>query len=390
MPSAQIIAIGTELLLGVTQDTNTAYLAKTLNQYGIDLFKTSIIGDNELRIAQEIRTSLEQADIVITTGGLGPTVDDPTRQAVARAFVVELDFCPELWEQIQQRFKAYGREPSENNKRQAYLPQGAVAIENPVGTAPAFYFLRDKKIVISLPGVPSEMKTLLHDKVIPLLQQQYGLASTTLSRILHTAGMGESNVDELVADFEQYSNPTVGLAAHPGLVDIRITAKAASREQAQKMIAPIEAQIRERLGVKIFGSDETTLADALGELIACHHLILDLFYASQLKDAGQDLNQYPFFNQCREITITSRTGELPRDSLYNDGKEHDYLVLLPPSDEKRRFFKISLYLAGKTYQVTRSFGGHPALYEIWARNHILSFIRESIIEEKGDECKKQN
>jgi nicotinamide-nucleotide amidase len=388
MPTAQIIAIGTELLLGVTVDTNTAYLAKTLNQYGIDLFKTSIIGDNEQRIAQEIRTSLEQADIVITTGGLGPTVDDPTRQAVALAFETDLDFRAELWEQICQRFKGYGREPSENNKRQAYLPQGAAAIENPVGTAPAFYFLQNDKIVISLPGVPSEMKTLLHDKVMPLLQKQFNLTGITFSLILHVAGMGESNVDELVADFEKYNNPTVGLAAHPGLVDIRITAKAASQAQAMEMISPIETEIRQRLGVKIFGTDDATLPDALNELIAFHHLTFDLFFANSLKSVGQDLEQYPFFHERTEIPDALAAIGQPDDSLYNDGKAHDYLILFQESDQNRQLFKMNLHLSGKLYQNTRSFGGHPALYAAWARNQILSFIRESIIEQKGDVCKQ--
>jgi competence/damage-inducible protein CinA-like protein len=215
MPTAQILAIGTELLLGVITDTNTAYIARSLNQYGVDIFKTGTIGDNEARIAEEIRAILQESDILITTGGLGPTVDDPTRQAVARAFGVELDFHPELWEKIEARFRAYGRPPSENNKRQAYLPRGAQAIENPVGTAPAFAYWKEGKVVVSLPGVPSEMKTLLEDAVIPMLRVRFKLAGITLSRTLRSAGMGESNVDELVSELEKLSNPTVGLAAHP-------------------------------------------------------------------------------------------------------------------------------------------------------------------------------
>jgi molybdenum cofactor synthesis domain-containing protein len=131
MPSAQILAIGTELLLGAITDTNTSYIARALNQYGIDIFRTGTIGDNEARIADEIRSILKETDILITTGGLGPTIDDPTRQAVALAFGVELDFHPELWEQIQARFRNYGHPPTENNRRQAFLPHGAQAIENP-------------------------------------------------------------------------------------------------------------------------------------------------------------------------------------------------------------------------------------------------------------------
>ena len=127
MPVAEIITIGTELLLGEIQDTNTSYIAKILNSAGIDIYHASMIGDNEERIALEIRAAIDRADIVITTGGLGPTVDDPTRNAVALAFDRETEFKPELWDQILTRFKAYGRNPSENNKRQAFIPVGAVA-----------------------------------------------------------------------------------------------------------------------------------------------------------------------------------------------------------------------------------------------------------------------
>jgi molybdenum cofactor synthesis domain-containing protein len=158
MPVAEVITIGTELLLGVIQDTNTSFIAKTLNSAGIDIFHASMIGDNEERIALEIRAALKRADIIITTGGLGPTIDDPTRDAVALAFNRRTEFKPELWDQILARFKAYGRTPTENNKRQAFIPEGAVAIPNPVGTAPAFYIEENHKILFSLPGVPSEMK----------------------------------------------------------------------------------------------------------------------------------------------------------------------------------------------------------------------------------------
>src|SRR5512135_2170348 len=138
MPAAEIIAIGTELLLGEIQDTNTRYLARLLRDYGVDLYRTTIVGDNVDRIAHAIRESLSRCQIIITTGGLGPTVDDPTRQAVAMAAGTELEFQPQLWDQIQDRFERFGRNPTENNRRQAYIPRGAIAMENPVGTAPAF------------------------------------------------------------------------------------------------------------------------------------------------------------------------------------------------------------------------------------------------------------
>ena len=138
MPSAEIITIGTEILLGEIVDTNTRFLARTLRGLGVNLFRTITIGDNAQRIAEAIQDSMRRADIVITTGGLGPTVDDPTREAVARAVGVETEFREELWEQVKTVIARYGRVPGENQKRQAFVPRGAIAIENPVGTAPSF------------------------------------------------------------------------------------------------------------------------------------------------------------------------------------------------------------------------------------------------------------
>jgi nicotinamide-nucleotide amidase len=165
MPTAEIIAIGTELLLGEIQDTNTRYLARLLRDHGVDLYRTTIVGDNVERIAQAIRESLARCQIVITTGGLGPTVDDPTRQAAALAVGVDLEFRPELWDQIQDRFKRYNRPATENNRRQAFIPKGAIAVENPVGTAPAFIVETPTQAIVSLPGVTPEMEYLIKKAV---------------------------------------------------------------------------------------------------------------------------------------------------------------------------------------------------------------------------------
>ena len=251
MPSAEIITIGTEILLGEIVDTNTRYIARLLRGLGVDLYRTSTIGDNVERIAEAIRNAMTRADIVITTGGLGPTVDDPTREAVARAVGVETEFRQELWEQILEIITRYGRQPSENQKRQAYVPRGAIAIKNNVGTAPAFIVENPPlplgegqgvRAVISLPGVPKEMEFLLHEAVIPYLQKSYNLNQIIKVRLLHTAGAGEADVDERIGDFETLANPTVGLAAHSGIIDIRIAAKAETEAEADRMIAKVEGR----------------------------------------------------------------------------------------------------------------------------------------------------
>ena len=259
MPSAEIITIGTEILLGEIVDTNTRFLARALRGLGVNLFRTVTIGDNSARITEAIQESMRRADIILTTGGLGPTVDDPTREAVARAAGVETEFREDLWEQVKAVIMRYGRVPGENQKRQAYIPQGAIAIENPVGTAPSFIveFPREGKTgaIISLPGVPQEMELLFHRSVAPYLQKKFDLRDVIKVRLLHTSGWSEASIDEKVEDFEQLANPTVGLAAHTGIVDIRIAAKAESEAEADRMILEVETTIRDRLGSAVYGAD---------------------------------------------------------------------------------------------------------------------------------------
>ncbi|MES0344817.1 MAG: competence/damage-inducible protein A, partial [Anaerolineales bacterium] len=189
---AEIITIGTELLLGELVDTNTRYIARALREIGLDLYRTSTVGDNIDRIAEEVQASMQRADAVITTGGLGPTIDDPTREGIAKACGVETIFVPELWQQIEERFSGFGSVPTENNRRQAYIPAGSIPIENSVGTAPGFIVETDHSVVISMPGVPAEMQHLLVNDVIPYLKQRLGLKSIIKSRIVRTSGIGES------------------------------------------------------------------------------------------------------------------------------------------------------------------------------------------------------
>src|SRR5512146_3038020 len=261
MPSAEIITIGTEILLGEIVDTNTRYIARTLRSMGVDLYRTITIGDNVERIADAIRQSMERAEIVITTGGLGPTVDDPTRETVAKATGVELEFREDLWQQVVAVVSRYGRKPSENQKRQAYIPKGALAIPNPVGTAPCFIVETERNAVVSLPGVPNEMEHILHESIIPYLQKRFDLNEIIKIRVLHCAGLGEGMIDEQIADLETLSNPTVGLAAHTGVGDIRIAAQATSAAAADRMIAEIEQKVLEKLGDVVFGADEDNLED---------------------------------------------------------------------------------------------------------------------------------
>lgn len=268
MPKAELIAIGTELLLGEIQDTNTRSIARMLREINIDLFRSTIIGDNSARISALFLEALTRSDIVIATGGLGPTVDDYTREAAARAFNVDLIFQPHLWKKIKERYSTRGITPSDNNQRQAFIPASAIVVQNPVGTAPGFILQREEKTLVCLPGVPREMETLMEETVMPFLIKTYGLQGLIKVKVLHVSGVPESRVDQLVAEYETWQNPTVGLLAHPGIVDVRITAKADSETLADEMIRSLEVPIRGRFGMDIFGMDEETLEEHVRQLIA--------------------------------------------------------------------------------------------------------------------------
>ena len=261
---AEILSIGSELLLGQIVDTNSAVISRHLAAIGLDVYYRTTVGDNLNRLAAVLRQALERSQVVITTGGIGPTADDVTREAVALATNRELVFSEHLMVQIEAFFRSRGFKFSPSNRRQAFIPRGAIPVENPVGTAPAFIVPVGDRCVITLPGVPREMEHLLVRRVLPYLRERYSLEGEIRLRVLKVVGLGESGIGELLGDFmEKGRNPTVGTLAHLGQVDVRIAAKGPDAEAAQRLIEPVEAAIRERLGDLIFGVDGETLESAV-------------------------------------------------------------------------------------------------------------------------------
>ena len=378
MPSAEIISIGTELLLGEIVDTNARFLAISLRNAGIDLYRKTTVGDNVKRIAQAIQQSLQRCDIVITTGGLGPTIDDPTRDAVALAIGVNPEFHPELWEQIKARFQRLGRLPTENNRRQAYIPEGARAIENPVGTAPIFILEYQSHVIISLPGVPSEMEYLMEHAIIPFLCQHYDLHGIIKSRVLHTVGVGESQIDDLIADLEALSNPTVGLAAHSGQVDVRITVKADSEDASGKLIEPIENTLRERLGDCIYGVDHETLEEIALRSIASNNWTLSVIEAGLGGNLIRRLAaaKGPFLGGQVLTESPSADGLLKLVDAYRQSQHADVGlgVAIQPSE---RTYEVLLVLITprEMQQFKRLYGGPSEYAPMWAFNQSLDIIR---------------
>lgn len=387
MPSAEIITIGTEILLGEIVDTNAQYIARKLRDAGIDLYRKTTVGDNAQRIAQVIQEALKRCDIVITTGGLGPTVDDPTREAVALAFNVPTEFRPVLWEQIQKRFQRFGRQPTENNKRQAHVPQGALAVENPVGTAPAFIMETGQHSVIALPGVPSEMQYLLQNAILPYLYRRYHLTGLIKVRVLHTAGVGESQIDALVGDLEKLANPTIGLAAHSGQVDVRITAKASSEAEANSLIQHIEADLRTRLGDCIYGADQETLEEVALHTIQKKEWTLAVVEAGTggiliqrltPKTNNPQLNQNNPFRGGETLTTLPTPSELGRIAAsYRQSRRVEAClgVAIYPSQEKYDVHIVLITPLGQQ-QISQPYGGPPEYAPRWALNYSLNLIRK--------------
>ncbi|MBI2432524.1 MAG: hypothetical protein HYV26_06615 [Candidatus Hydrogenedentes bacterium] len=235
--NAELLMIGTELLLGQIQDTNASYMGQTLALHGINLFQKTTVGDNQQRIMAALDGALSRAGVVLCSGGLGPTEDDITRECIAELLGRKLEFRQALWDEVVQRFAPLRVKITENNKRQATLPVGAIAIDNPHGTAPGLIIEDARGIIICMPGVPMELKPMLETKVIPYLLRKFGQQGVLHCRVLKVCAMGESRVDSIIGDLILAStNPTIGLLASPDAVRIRIAARASSIVEAQALV----------------------------------------------------------------------------------------------------------------------------------------------------------
>jgi len=270
---AELISIGTELLLGEILDTNAQYLAARLPPLGIDLYYMSKVGDNLERLTEVIGRAWGRSDLVITTGGLGPTEDDLTREAIARVLGEELSVDREMERQLREFFARRGVAMPERNVKQAALIPSARAIPNPRGTAPGWWVERQGRMIVAMPGPPSEMERMWEHEVAPELERRRP-GAVLMTRTLKTVGLGEGHVDELISPLLKSTNPTIGVYARADGVQLRIAAKAATKEEAQRLIEPVEAEMRRILGDIVWGADDDTLESAVGDLLRRHGLTL--------------------------------------------------------------------------------------------------------------------
>jgi nicotinamide-nucleotide amidase len=267
--NAEIVSIGSELLLGQIVDTNASWIAQRLAEAGVNLFYKTTVGDNMDRMVEVLDRALDRSDVVVTGGGIGPTQDDLTREAIAKVTGRKVVTDPGSLLELRERFQKRGFILTKNNERQAQIPDGAIVVRNPNGTAPAFIVETDRGVTISLPGVPFEMKWLVENEVIPYLREKFGLTQMIHYRILKVADLGESAVDDRIGHLiAESANPTVGVLAHPGQVDVRIAALAKSIDEANGLIDVVDTEVRELLGDHIFGVDDETIESVIGKLVA--------------------------------------------------------------------------------------------------------------------------
>jgi nicotinamide-nucleotide amidase len=270
---AEIIPVGTEILLGNIIDTNSSFLANQLPLLGIDLYFISTVGDNQKRLVDTLKQAWQRADLIITTGGLGPTQGDITREAISKLVGEELKVDEKLWQELQDLLRRYPDKIPQSNIKQATIIPSAQIIPNSMGTAPGWWVEKDDHIIIALPGPPDEMKLMWQEGVLPKLEQRV-TGEIILSRTIKTFRLAEAKVDELVARLSKLPNPTLATYVNPDGVYLRITAKAKGKKEAQRLISQSEEQIRNILSPDIWGVDDDTLNSVIGELLRARNLSL--------------------------------------------------------------------------------------------------------------------
>lgn len=264
--NAHIISVGTELLMGDILNTNTKYIAEELNIIGIDVFRQSVVGDNLSRIVSELSRAFEEADIVITTGGLGPTQDDLTKEAAAEFLKREMILDRNVFHDLESFFSKRGLTVNTGNKRQAYFPQGSVIIKNNNGTAPGCVIEFESKVLMILPGPPREVIPMMKEYVLPYLERKSEKKFAT--KVVNIAGIGEGHMEEMILDLiENQTNPTIAPYAKEKGLTLRITASGHSVDEAEKLIEPVLEKIKERLGDNIVAIGDTDLESVVAKML---------------------------------------------------------------------------------------------------------------------------
>ncbi|MDU4860811.1 MAG: competence/damage-inducible protein A [Terrisporobacter othiniensis] len=272
---AEIITVGTEILLGDIINTNTHYLSNELANMGVDVYYQITVGDNENRLLNQLEESFRRSDLVVLTGGLGPTQDDLTKEVCAKYFNLNMEFHQPSWDKIIEIHNKMKRTPTENNKKQAYFPVDSIILPNEYGTAPGCIMEKDNKTIIVMPGPPREMKPMFDNFVKPFLQKNS--EDILKSKVIRIIGVGESKVENDLLDLIQKQvNPTIATYAKDGECTVRITAKGKTVEEVEKSILPVVKEIKNRFKETVYGEDETTIEDEVAKILVKNNLTISV------------------------------------------------------------------------------------------------------------------
>ncbi len=406
----EIVTTGTEILLGQIVDTNAAWIAQRLNAIGINLYYKSTVGDNEERLRELLKVSMTRSNVVIVTGGLGPTADDITREAIASAVGESLVLDQPTVESLRKRFSHWGTRMTANNEQQALIPRNAAIVPNPVGTAPGFRISREGCTLFALPGVPREMKRMMEDHVLPYLQEQTRGQGVIRTRTLRTIGIGESSIDHAIRDLMASDNPTAGLAAHTGQADVRLTARGLTPAEADTLLDAMEAKVRDRIGAYIYSDQKDKdiaeyIADLLksqGERLAIYEYHTRGLITERLQNAGGATVLDPIWEREPEL-VAEAAACIPASeedetafqqslsaiaALLTDSSDAScQLVVLGTTGEdhgvyqRRRGFTHVLFRSSRATQNIRfGFGGTDPLTAVWIGNRCFDLMRRNLLE----------
>lgn len=311
---AEILCVGTEILLGDILNTNAQYLSRRLAELGINVFYQTVVGDNPKRLKEAYKLAFNRADIVICTGGLGPTKDDLTKEIGSSFFNKDLVLHEESMKKLEEYFLKTKRKMSENNRKQAYMPEECIVLENNNGTAPGCIVEDDKKALILMPGPPREMKAMFEESVVPYLKT---LSKDMLySKVLRVLGVGESSAEALISDIiENQTNPTIAPYAKEGEMIFRITAKAKTEEEAKELIKPMENKVRDILGDNIYTEGERTVEEVLAELLINKNLTLSVAESCTGGMVAARLINYPGISKVFKEGLVTYTEEAKEKRL---------------------------------------------------------------------------
>ena len=331
----EILCVGTELLLGDILNGNARWLAQRLAALGLPHYRQTVVGDNPQRLAAAVREAAMRSRVLITTGGLGPTPDDLTTEALAAAFETPLRERPELWDEIQAKLSSGGRPVAPCNRRQAFLPEGAEVLPNPLGSAPGMIWSPQPDFtVLTFPGVPSEMRAMFTQTAEPWLRRHGGASGVFVSRVLRFSGIGESNLAEQVADLFEGRNPTVAPYASLGDVTLRLTACGDSPVEAEALLDPLEADLRQRTGVLCYGRDDDSLASVVLDRLRQHHHTLAVAESCTGGAIGASLTAVPGSSAvfaggviAYSNAVKQRQLGVPSDLLERHGAVSDAVVM---------------------------------------------------------------